>query len=99
MRKIGSQKIERAIRLVFGCAALILLFVQSLGLFVLPKPDALRWYGDESWLMNESVAHISTGVNHYPQAHGSTLEHTTGFVLGNVWLASAIYGIPALLAP
>ena len=53
------------------------------------------WFGDETWTMLTVRALASTGVACVPEALGSSLAHSNGFVNGSIWLSGIIYGIPA----
>jgi hypothetical protein len=83
---------------VIGVCTAVGLAVQGLSLYSLPLPDsALYWYGDESWLMLEARTQIMEGIARHPFALGATLSHHIGILLGNTWITSALYGIPATI--
>jgi hypothetical protein len=84
-------------KIVLAISLLGLLALQLSSLFILPAPNSLRWYGDETWLMTEAHSQIATGVVHYPIALGSTLVESKGLVLSMTWLSSILYGLPTVL--
>jgi hypothetical protein len=71
--------------------------LQLLSLYSTPVPDSYLWWGDESWLTIEFRTQILHGVFRHPYALGSSLTQGSGFVLGNMWVPSIFYGIPAAL--
>jgi hypothetical protein len=78
--------------------ALFAMAYQARTLYIFPIPDSLNyWYGDESWLMSEERTQIETGVIHHPYALGATINKQVGLFLGNTWLSSALYGVPAFV--
>jgi hypothetical protein len=91
-----SLTIERWITRVLGLGILILLGIQLSSLFVTPIHDSFLWWGDESWLMNEYRAQMTTGVFRHPYGYGSSLWIGNPFPLTAMWLTSAIYGLSSL---
>ena len=78
--------------------AILAMAWQSRTLYIFPVGDSLNnWYGDESWLISEERTQIETGISHHPYALGATINHQVGLFLGNTWLTSTIYGIPAMV--
>lgn len=78
---------------------LILLVSQAVSLLVFPVPDSIRWFGDESWLMTESIELASTGELRHPLALGSTLSEPKSFILLSFpWLRAIAYGVPAAIS-
>jgi hypothetical protein len=78
-------------------AVLLLVVIQFSSLCIFPVPNALRWYGDETWLMSEAHEQIATGTVRYPIALGSTLSESKGLILSMTWLSAALYGLPTAL--
>ena len=74
-----------------------LFMLQLLSLFTTPIPDSYLWWGDESWLMIEFRTQILEGVFRHPYALGSSLEHGSGLLFGNMWIPVVLYGLPASL--
>lgn len=81
--------------LLFAAASVVV--AQAVSLFSIPVPDSIRWFGDESWLMRESMTQGSEGVVRYPEALSSTLAHPKGVILGSTFIRSLLYGVPANL--
>ena len=88
------ERLERIVAVVLLALAAIVFFAQVRSIYVAPQPNSVRWFGDETWLMQEAKAHVATGVVHYPFALGTSLTESKGAVLGMPWLSSALYGIP-----
>ena len=65
--------LKRSLTIVDATLLLLLIVMQARSLFVFPVPDSIRWFGDESWLMTESIATVETGTVHHPHALSSTL--------------------------
>lgn len=90
--------IKRSLTAVLTIVLLLLLVMQARSLFVFPVPDSIRWFGDESWLMTESIATVRTGTVHHPHALSSTLNAPKAFLpVGAAWIRTAIYGVPGYL--
>src|SRR5437868_3239983 len=77
--------------------ATALIMLQMLSLYTTPVPDSYLWWGDESWLMIEFRTQILEGVFRHPYALGSSLEHGSGLLFGNMWVTALFYGLPAAL--
>ena len=79
--------------------ALIVLVIidQVRYLFVYPVPDTGMWFGDETWTMLTLRDLATSGVARVPEAIGSSLAHSNGFINGSVWLSGILYGLPAAL--
>jgi hypothetical protein len=93
-----SLNLEKVLRYTLGVLLLVLLVVQALSLYVFPVHDSIRWFGDESWLMTESIAMVETGELHHPHALSSTLSEPKGILFISVpWLRMLLYGVPASL--
>ncbi len=92
-----SNRWDKGLAIEFLALAAILIVLQIRSLCILPAPNSIRWFGDESWLMSEAKMQIATGVVRYPLAAGSTLEHSKGLVLSMTWLSSLIYGAPTAI--
>lgn len=89
---------KRYLTAFFVLILVLLLAMQARSLFVFPVPDSIRWFGDESWLMTESIATVETGTVHHPHALSSTLNAPKAFLpVGAAWLRTAIYGVPGYL--
>jgi hypothetical protein len=92
-----NRKLALGIQIALGALALVVLGVLASSLYSFPLPDSARyWFGDESWLMLEARTQILEGVLRHPYAYGATINHYIG-LLGNTWLASLIYGLPAAI--
>lgn len=90
--------LNRSTDFVLALLLLGLLAFQASSLFVFPVPDSIRWFGDESWLMTESIATIETGTVHHPHALSSTLHAPKAFLpVGAAWIRTALYGLPGYL--
>jgi hypothetical protein len=91
--------LQRSLSIVLAILLGIVLAIQASSLFVLPVPDSIRWFGDESWLMSEAIATVETGELHHPLALSSTLAEPKGlFLINTPWLRTLVYGVPAFLA-
>ena len=77
--------------------AVALLLMQTMSLYTTPIPDSYLWWGDESWLTIEFGTQILEGVFRHPYALGSSLEHGSGLIFGNMWITALLYGTPAAL--
>ncbi len=87
-------------RLAAGCLLALILLVIALetrDLFVYPVIDTGMWFGDESWTMATLASLLRDGIARVPEALGSSLSTSNGFVNGSVWVASVCYGLPALV--
>jgi hypothetical protein len=92
-----NRKLTLGIQIALGALTLVVLWVLASSLYTFPLPDSARyWFGDESWLMLEARTQILEGVLRHPYAYGATINHYIG-LLGNTWLASLIYGLPAVI--
>lgn len=89
-----SQLVIR--NLLVGLIAL-LVADQTRFLFTYPVPDTGMWFGDESWTMLTARALAHSGVARVPEALGSSLAQSNGFVNGSIWITGLLYGIPANL--
>src|SRR5687768_13556874 len=87
-----SLTIERWLGWLLGAGVLVLLVLQLMSLYVAPIHDSYLWWGDESWLMNEYRAQMSTGVFRHPHAYGSSIFIGNPFPFTSMWLTSLIYG-------
>jgi membrane protein implicated in regulation of membrane protease activity len=89
--------LKRSVPVLLALLLVTLLVSQASSLFVFPVPDSIRWYGDESWLMPESMALAKTGQLYHPNALASTLETPKTFLLISFpWLRALTYGLPAV---
>jgi hypothetical protein len=89
--------LKRSLPVLLALLLATLLVSQASSLFVFPVPDSIRWYGDESWLMPESMALAKTGRLYHPNALASTLETPKSFLLISFpWLRAITYGLPAV---
>jgi hypothetical protein len=77
--------------------ATAVVMLQLRSLYSTPIPDSYLWWGDESWLMIEFRTQILDGVFRHPFALGSSLNHGSGFILGNMWISALLYGIPSAI--
>lgn len=77
--------------------SVVLWIWQASSLFVAPVPDALWWFSDETWLLNEAATHIVEGAVRLPIAEGSALFYSKGLLLGVPWISSLLYGVPILV--
>jgi hypothetical protein len=93
-----TDRFDRILAVVLLALATVVFFAQARSVYVAPQPNSIRWFGDETWLMLEAEAQITTGVTHYPLALGTPLVERKGMVLGMNWLSSAIYGVPVAIA-
>ncbi|HET6512324.1 MAG TPA: hypothetical protein VFH43_09035 [Candidatus Kapabacteria bacterium] len=90
--------LKRSISIALAIVLVGLLVLQARSLFVFPVPDSIRWFGDESWLMTESISTVKTGTVHHPHALSSTLNAPKAFLpVGAAWLRTAVYGVPGYL--
>ncbi len=89
--------LEQLTTLALAALLFIVLASQLQSLFVFPQPNALRWFGDETWLMTEARSQVTEGVSRYPLAVGTSLTQSKGAVLGMTWLSGVLYGVPALV--
>lgn len=83
----------------WSIAALIavVIMLETFDLTVFPVVDTGLWFGDESWTMATLMSMAQHGVARVPEAIGSSLAISNGFVNGSVWIAAVLYGIPAML--
>lgn len=96
-RASSGERIAAALLLV---ALVATLWTQAASLYTTPTIDSYRWYGDESWLMSVWKTQFQTGEPRYPEAVGSTLSHTVGFLShGAEWLNVMVYGGPLAILP
>lgn len=91
--------IERWLTLLLALSCILLLGLQLGSLYVAPIHDSYLWWGDESWLMNEYRAQMTSGVFRHPLAFGSSLWIGNPFPFTAMWLTSAIYGLATLSFP
>jgi hypothetical protein len=92
-----SGESEGAVFNVLLAVSTALFMLQILSLYTTPVPDSYLWWGDESWLMLEFRTQILEGVFRHPYALGSSLEHGSGLLFGNMWVSALLYGAPATL--
>lgn len=83
----GSRLVAWAILTV----SLLLFLVQLGTLYVVPIPDAVRWGGDETWLMREFGNQAHHGVMAYPESFDGTTR-TDGLLAGSMWVEALLYG-------
>lgn len=89
---------RKVLTAVLASLLITLLVSQAVSLFVFPVPDSIRWFGDESWLMTESIATVETGRVNHPHALSSTLAAPKAFLpVGAAWIRTAVYGVPGYL--
>jgi hypothetical protein len=81
----------------FGLVLCSLLIEQSLSLYTAPRPDAVRWYGDETWQMRQFQTQMREGILRNPDAPGSSIFHNNGILPNSLWIDAALYGTPELL--
>lgn len=95
---MDRHNFQRTLTWIFLAMTAVLVVAQLRSLFVFPQPNSFRWFGDETWLMSEAKAQITSGIVRYPLAIGSTLEHGKGLVLSMTWLSALLYGLPVWIA-
>jgi hypothetical protein len=79
-------------------AIIAVIAYQSTYLFAYPQIDTGAWFGDESWTMLTLREMARSGVARIPEAIGSSIAQSNGFVNGVVWVSALIYGLPANVA-
>jgi hypothetical protein len=88
---------EIIIAVFFGLVLFGLLLEQSRSLYMAPRPDAVRWYGDETWQMRQFQTQMREGTLRNPDAPQSSISHNNGILPNSLWINATLYGIPELL--
>src|SRR5438270_11205922 len=92
-----ESRTHRTLLIALLAASAIVLIDQARFLYTYPVPDTGMWFGDETWTMLTVREIARSGIARIPEALGSSLAHSNGFVNGCVWISGFIYGLPALL--
>lgn len=95
---LHKKQFQVVLALTLIGSILVMLYLNWLSQLSVPVPDSSVYFpGDESWLLSEYKAMILTGRFYHPYAQASTLSQGCGLIFGNMWITSALYGIPQLL--
>ncbi len=93
----ARSRSEIILAVFFGLVLCSLLIEQPLSLYTAPRPDAVRWYGDETWQMRQFQTQMREGILHNPDAPGSSIFHNNGILPNSLWIDAALYGVPELI--
>ena len=88
----GTEHWDRWIERILLLSIVAVFVVRAISLFTTPIIDSYRWWGDESWLMTEFMTQMREGVFRHPYAFGASIQHSSGSLLGSMWLTALVYG-------